>query len=113
MKPPPPARHPHASPGLQRERTYLAWQRTGLSFAGVGALLLHTADRTHHPLAYLPGILGLALGAVVLASALIRYRNPRRAVATDHPEPAALLLGLAAAGAAILGVSSLVVILAV
>jgi uncharacterized membrane protein YidH (DUF202 family) len=108
--PQPPRRHPNASPGLQRERTYLAWQRTGLSFAGIGALLLHVADKDHHPLVYLPGVFGLALGAGILAAALIRYRNPRAAPATDHPEPAALLLGMAAGGATVLGLCALVVI---
>ena len=34
--------------GLQAERTRLAWSRTALSFAAVGALLLHAGTATSH-----------------------------------------------------------------
>jgi uncharacterized membrane protein YidH (DUF202 family) len=99
-----------ANPGLAEERTYLAWQRTGLSFAAVGALLLHLAVRIHHPAAYLPGVLGLTLGAVVLASGLFRYRNAAAAPRDEQSEPVAPFIALAALGSAVLGLAALVLI---
>ncbi|MBM7772311.1 uncharacterized membrane protein YidH (DUF202 family) [Actinokineospora baliensis] len=46
--------------GLQSERTRLAWGRTALACAAVGALLLHGAE----------GAVGLAAGAVTLLCAV-------------------------------------------
>lgn len=46
--------------GLQSERTYLAWQRTALAFAGVGALLLYTG-LSRGPALAIPGGLGCSL----------------------------------------------------
>jgi uncharacterized membrane protein YidH (DUF202 family) len=37
--------------GMQSERTYLAWQRTGLGFAANGALRLHASPEDHRALA--------------------------------------------------------------
>lgn len=96
--------------GLQNERTYLAWQRTGLSFAGVGALLLHMAVTNHRPMAYLPAIVGLLIGAVVLGAAILRYRNIGTATAGRAAGPAPFI-GLAAVGSTVLAVCSLLLVL--
>lgn len=102
-----------ADPGLQSERTYLAWQRTGLTFAGVGALLVHAAGKLHNVLAYLPGAFGLAVAAIILLRAVLRYRTVV-AAARGEAEAASprLAAGLAAA-ALVLGVTGLVVVLAI
>jgi uncharacterized membrane protein YidH (DUF202 family) len=60
-------------PGMQAERTYLSWQRTGLVVGGVGALLLHTAIDGHPPLVA-PGLLTLLIAAALTARARRRYR---------------------------------------
>jgi uncharacterized membrane protein YidH (DUF202 family) len=77
----PPAPRPEADdpdepldPGLQAERTYLAWQRTGLGLAAIGALLLHSAIDGGQPLA-IPGALTLVVAAVLTARAQRRYRS--------------------------------------
>ena len=56
-------RGPALDPGLQAERTAMAWQRTALGVGGLSALLVHVADRDLA--AAVPGLVGL-LGAVAL-----------------------------------------------
>ena len=70
-----PAPTPLLSGGAQAERTALAWQRTGLAFLGVGAVLLHVNDGGPTPLSLAVGLLDLATGAVLAAVvAPVRYR---------------------------------------
>ena len=55
-------------PGLQPERTELAWRRTALSAAACSALVLHAAARDGWGFGVVPGAL-LAAVALVSASA--------------------------------------------
>ncbi|WP_309128721.1 DUF202 domain-containing protein [Microbacterium sp.] len=106
-------------PGLQPERTELAWRRTALAI-GVGSLL---ALRLFPPLAQggvelvaslAPGILGLLFAAWLVVRARVRYRRWNQALVADprRASPgAALLLAVtvfvmvsAVAGAVIVGV---------
>jgi uncharacterized membrane protein YidH (DUF202 family) len=69
-----------ADDGQQNERTYLAWQRTGLSFAAVATLLLHVAGRTWRAADAL-GLFGLVTAATILLWTMWHYRgspNPAR-----------------------------------
>lgn len=59
-----------ADRGRQPERTFLSWQRTGLSFAGLGALLLHAGPS--RPLSLAGGALSLAAAAGVW----LHHRRP-------------------------------------
>lgn len=85
--------------GLQNERTSLAWFRTGLSFAAVGALLLHSSELLRHPVPGLLGAIALATGGAGVmvsgrryahADAAIRQRRP----AGPHPRLMAATAGL-------------------
>lgn len=113
--PPDRRRHPTqiADAGLQSERTYLAWQRTGLSFAAVGALLVHVAGGISHPLADVPGLVGLGVGAVILLRSLIRYRSLVAVAGGDGSAASAPVIAAVAAITAVLGVTGLAVVLAV
>lgn len=99
--------------GLQSERTSLSWYRSGLSFAGVGALLLHTGGFSH-PLSELPGIAALVVAAAIMGAAHLRYRSTGRSLARDdNPLPALWLPTvmtvalIALAGAALVVVSDI------
>lgn len=84
----PPASSPF-DPGLQLERTLLAWQRTCLSLVIGSALcvrLLATVDRAP--------VVPVALGALVLsasgwATAVARYRRSHDSLVRDHRRLAA------------------------
>lgn len=69
--------------GLQHERTRLAWGRTALSFAGVGALLLHIGDRSHTPLREVPGVVTLCAAAAIYVLGTYRYRATRPGAGRD------------------------------
>lgn len=109
-------------PGLQPERTELAWRRTALAI-GVGSLL---ALRIFPPLArsgvelavsLAPGVLGLAFAAWLVVRARVRYRRWNRALFADSRRAspgAALLLAVtvfvmasAVAGALLVGLLTL------
>lgn len=100
-----------ADPGLQSERTYLAWQRTGLTFAGVGVLLVHAASQLSSTLAYVPGALGLAAGAVILLRALLRYRSITEAARGRRDAASPRLAAALAITATVIGVTGLIVVL--
>ncbi|GAC1343452.1 MAG: hypothetical protein NVSMB29_16150 [Candidatus Dormibacteria bacterium] len=76
--------------GLQNERTSLAWFRTGLSFAGVGALLLRSSDLLRLAVPGVLGALALAAGGAGLITAGLRYAHADAAIrsrgaAGPHP----------------------------
>lgn len=62
-------------PGLQPERTDLAWRRTALSAAACSAFLLHTAARNGWGWAVVPGLL---VAVVTAVTTWARLRGRRR-----------------------------------
>lgn len=100
-----------ADAGLQSERTYLAWQRTGLAFAASGALLVHVAGGLRHPLGVLPGLFGLLASAVIFAGALVRYRSTVAAALGRGAAASPAALSAAALAASVLSVTGLLVVL--
>ena len=95
-------------PGLQAERTAMAWQRTALGIGGVSALLLHRANGAILP--SLPGVAGLlgALGLLLVVEA--RYvRNSRHGEAGNSPMGPTMVRAVTA-GTVLLAVATLVVL---
>jgi uncharacterized membrane protein YidH (DUF202 family) len=88
--------HEVVASGLQRERTRLAWDRTALSFAAFGALLIRLGHGVSHPA-------GLGIGVGTLCSAYAVYvlgrRRYRRGVSSSDrsaaPHPRALAIASA------------------
>ena len=95
-------------PGLQPERTELAWRRTALALA-VGSLVAMRMlpAALEDPLWIVPGVLGLVVTGIMWMGARARYARYRRAIESEHPGdlPGAglpLFLALFAAGIGLL-----------
>ena len=99
-------------PGTQAERTALAWQRTGLSAAVVGALLTHL-NPAGQPLAPWPGLLVMVFGAAAAAVvAPLRYSSVLRAARSGRT-PLSTPATAAAAALVVLATGWIMVILVV
>ncbi|MEV0893971.1 DUF202 domain-containing protein [Promicromonospora sp. NPDC050262] len=103
-------------PGLQPERTELAWRRTALSVAAVslvGARLLPALFGSTVWL--LPGLAGLMLAGYLLIASRRRHgrRVPVPARGPGHDSPGAGLLAVAGAVVVTIGLGGLVVVLAI
>jgi uncharacterized membrane protein YidH (DUF202 family) len=70
-----------AKPGLQRERTALAWDRTGLALMVTGTLLVRVGEAPYAHIRHLPGYLAVAVGLGLVVHAERRYY--RRIAAGD------------------------------
>jgi uncharacterized membrane protein YidH (DUF202 family) len=97
--------------GLQSERTYLAWQRTGLSFAAVGGLFVHAALDKGWAFA-LFGVFGLVAGGLILARAQWRYRVTVAAVVRERSPAHPAVVAALAVGATVLCLGGLVALVA-
>lgn len=86
--------HEAGHPGLQHERTALAWNRTGLAVVLAGALLARPSAFGHWETVVGTGFMGI--GGVLLLGAASRCRRWNAAPA-DTPVAAAPLLGAVSA----------------
>jgi len=98
-----------ADVGLQNERTSLAWFRTSLSFAGVGALLIRVSVGLSRPVPAALGAAALALSGGTLLTSATRYRRADAGIRLRRPVPSPTrLLGASAAVAFLLPTTLLV-----
>lgn len=105
---------PPIDPGLQPERTELAWRRTALG-VGVGSLVsIRLLPATYgDPLWMLPGLAGVFFAGTVWVAARLRYAQTNTALrASDEGRlPGGILLLTMASFAATAGILSLGLVL--
>lgn len=65
-------------PGLQPERTALAWRRTGLALGGASLLLARVFAETSLPLALMVGGGGVGAAIILMLAVDRRYRTHHR-----------------------------------
>ncbi|WP_424184628.1 DUF202 domain-containing protein [Actinokineospora sp. G85] len=95
-------------PGLQAERTRLAWSRTALTAAACGALLLHAARSVA---GVVGGVVVLGLACALLVCGAARYRHVRRSVAAGEPVAAGWPRVVAPVAVLVAPLAALVVVL--
>ena len=108
---------PPRDPGLQPERTLLAWRRTALALVVVSAFATRYLAVELGPVAGALGGAGILLSAFAVASAHLRYRKVvhgfAAADAGEAPLPAGgRTLALVAASALAIGAAGLAIVLA-
>lgn len=100
----------HDDPGLQPERTSLAWGRTLLALVVAAALLLRWLP--HHGLApVLPLVAAAVLALGIWLRQGLRYRRGARSVALESSAPDPLEILAISAAVVVLGALSLLTIL--
>jgi uncharacterized membrane protein YidH (DUF202 family) len=102
-------------PGLQPERTALAWRRAGLALGVASLVLARVLAETSPPLAFLGGGGGVVVAIVVLVVAERRYRSHHRrltaAAGARIPLASGGLPALAAVTTGLLGVGAAVAVI--
>lgn len=98
-------------PGLQAERTLLAWERTALGLLANGALLLLRGTDTTRPAVLIPAAAALVLALVAAMIGLRRRHTIARSPAGTVPVPSAAVLSLGA-GVTVVGALAVIAILA-
>jgi putative membrane protein len=96
--------------GLQAERTYLAWTRTGLTFAAIAVLLLRRAALGELWLLVF-GVPAAVAAAVILARAQWRYRVTVAKVQQGRSAAAPRVIVATAAASAVVALGGLASVL--
>lgn len=97
-------------PGLQPERTRLAWSRTALAFLANGGLMLHAGHRLDHWGWMVPGAVIIAVSVCVYVAGTVRFRRVDDAIRRGTPVAGTLPIALTAAAAVLVALLAAVVL---
>jgi uncharacterized membrane protein YidH (DUF202 family) len=113
-----PAQSQLFDPGMQPERTALAWRRTALAMAAGSLVALRIFPASLGLWAIVPAAIAFAISAVVFVAAHARYRRNHRALVADRGPDAGValaggaLIALVAAATIAFGVIAAVILIA-
>jgi uncharacterized membrane protein YidH (DUF202 family) len=105
-------------PGMQPERTALAWRRTALAMAAGSLVALRVFSESLGLWAVVPAAIAFAISAVVFVAAHVRYRRTHRALVADRGPDARValaggaLIALVAVATLAFGVIAAVILIA-
>jgi uncharacterized membrane protein YidH (DUF202 family) len=105
-------------PGMQPERTALAWRRTALAMAAGSLVALRVFPASLGLWAVAPAAIAFAISAVVFGAAHVRYRRNHRALVVDRDADSRValaggaLIALVAAATLAFGVIAAVILIA-
>lgn len=100
----------HEDPGLQPERTVLAWGRTLLLFTTVAAVFLRWLPR-YGALMLVLALLAAAVAGAIYVTQRLRYRRQSRGISDESLEPDVAAVLVTSAATCALGVLGVVVVL--
>lgn len=94
-------------PGLQQERTALAWDRTALAMLATALVYARAVGPPYVRLEHVPAVVGLVVGAGMLVLGARRYRDLHAVLRGErpverHPYVRAVWVGTVVVGAAAL-----------
>jgi len=107
--------HPPFDPGLQPERTALAWRRTGLAVAVGGVVGARVLAPALGAGAVVVAVLGLALAALLLLGSTRRVRRTQNALLQDGhlaSGPGGRLVATVCIACTVVGVAALAAVVA-
>lgn len=107
---PAPAQCPHEDPGLQPERTVLAWGRTLMTLCTAAAVYLRWLP-THGVFVLCLLAVALSLAGGIYATQRRRYRRAATGITGGRMTPDAVAVGLTAGACVVLGALGLATIL--
>lgn len=107
---------PPRDPGLQPERTMLAWRRTALALVVIAAVATRYLAVELGPAAAALGGCGILLATIAVASAQLRFRRVLRGFASADARDAALptagrTLAVTALAALVIAIGALVLVI--
>lgn len=98
-------------PGLQQERTALAWDRTALAMIASGLVYARAVGPPYVRLAQIPVVVALVIGGGMLVLGARRYADLHATLRAEHPVVRGPFIRAVWLGTVVVGVASTLAVL--